>query len=115
MSSTLLLDRSAWDLALDVNGNIAVATEPYAIIQDVASACRTFLSECYYDTTRGIPYSTQILGKRPPLSLLKAKLVGAAMTVPGVLSAQAFITSVGRTISGQVQIRTASGTQTVTL
>jgi hypothetical protein len=53
---TLLLDRSLWDLTLDINGNIAMASEPYAIAQDVASACRTFLGECYYDTSQGVPY-----------------------------------------------------------
>lgn len=34
---TLLLDQKSWDLTLDAAGNIAVAAEPYAIAQDVAS------------------------------------------------------------------------------
>lgn len=114
--NTLLLDRSAWDLALDVRGNIALASEPYSIVQDVASACRLFAGELYYQTNRGIPYFGQILGKRPPLALLKARLVEAALSVPGVLTARCFLTSIkGRELSGQVQITTASGPAIVNL
>ena len=113
MAATFLLDRSAWDTCLDVYGNIAVATEPYSIIQDVASACRVVLGECYFDTTRGLPYFTQILGKRPPLSLVKFQLEKAALTVPLVATAKAFLTSVGRTLSGQVQVTTTTGLRLV--
>jgi hypothetical protein len=35
---TLLLDTVAWDLVLDVNGNIAVADEPYALAQLIGKA-----------------------------------------------------------------------------
>ena len=101
---------STWDLTLDVNGNIAVASEPYALAQDVASACRTYLGEVYYDTTQGIPYSGQILGQTPPIELLRAQLVAAALTVPDVVSAQVYLTFVGRVIGGQVQFTDSNGT-----
>lgn len=112
---TLLLDRSDWDLCINAAGNIAMASDPYSIIQDVASRCRLFLGELYYDTTQGIPYFTQILGKRPPLQLVKNQLVRAAMMVPGVLSARVFITRFeGRELSGQIQIMTRGGPLVVT-
>lgn len=108
--NTLLLDRTAWDLVLDASGNIAVAAEPYALAQDAASACKLFLGELYYDTSQGIPYFQQILGKFPSLALVKAQLVVAAMTVPGVVAAQVFITSLsGRALSGQVQVTDRNG------
>ena len=50
VAATLLLDRTTWDLCLDANGNIAMATGPYAIAQDVASAVRL-----WHDTTKGVP------------------------------------------------------------
>jgi hypothetical protein len=116
MPATLLLDRSSWDLAIDVSGNIAVASEPYSQVQDVASACRLFLGEAWFATGRGIPYFSLILGKRPPLSLVKTKLVAAALTVPGVISAKAFLTALKqRAIGGQVQIVTQSGPAVVSL
>ncbi len=107
--NTLLLDPISWDLILDVNGNIAVAAEPYALAQDAASACRTFLGEVFYDTTMGVNYGA-ILGKRPSTAFLKAQFVEAALTVPDVATAKCFITGIqGRTVSGQVQITSASG------
>jgi hypothetical protein len=114
MPSTLLLDTVEWDMLIDVNGNIAVATEPYALAQDAASAIRTFLGELFYDVSRGVPYFQTILGQTPPLSYLKAQFVAAALTVPGVTAAQCFISSVkGRVVTGQVQITTASGATAV--
>ena len=84
MPKTLLLDQDAWDLVLDAAGNIAVAGEPYAVAQDVASAIRTFTGDCYYDTAKGIPYWRQILGKYPPMSLVRDRIVTEAKREPGV-------------------------------
>lgn len=113
--STLLLDRSGWDIGLDANGNIAVASEPYSLAQDAASAIRTFLGECYWDTTVGIPWLTQIFGKPVPASLVKQYMIDAALTVPDVVAAQVFITGLtARTLTGQVQVTAASNGQTST-
>lgn len=95
---------------LDASGNIAVAAEPYALAQDAASAIKTFLGECYFDTTVGVPYLTQVLGKKIPLAILKQLLVDAALTVPGVVAAQVFITALtDRDLSGQVQVVSENG------
>ena len=108
--NTLLLDQSTWDLVLDASGNIAVASDPYSIAQDCASAVRLFSGELWYDTTQGVPYFAQILGQQPPLSLIKAEFIQAALTVPEVISAQCFIISItNRQVSGQVQVTNASG------
>lgn len=118
MADTLLLDRTPWDLCLDVRGDIALASYPYSIVQDVASACRLFVNELYYGGSAGIPYFQQVLGRFRPTQVLKNALVNAALTVPGVISAQAFLTDVSNTraISGQVQVRLTDGsTQIVTL
>lgn len=107
MASTLLLDADTWDWVVDANGNWAVADEPYSQAQDAASAIRLVLGELYYDTSAGVPYD-QILGKAKNLALLKASLVAAALTVPGVISADVFITAItDRTVTGQVQITTS--------
>ena len=102
--ASLALDRTAWDLVLDVKGDIAVATGPYACAQDVATAIRLQLGELWYDTTKGIPYYSQILGHFPTLQLLKAQFVRAALTVPEVASAVVFLYRVGREIRGQVRV-----------
>ncbi len=112
--STLFLSPVTWDLCVDINGNIAVAGPPYSLAQDAASTIRCFLGECWYDTAQGIPWFQQIIGFTPTLSLVKAYLVAAALTVPGVTAAQCYITSfAGRKVSGQVQITDISGVTSV--
>lgn len=108
---TLLLDRTAWDLALDSLGNIALADEPYSIAQDVASAIKTFLGECWYDTRIGLPYFEQVLDKLPPVQLLQKLVETQALTVPGVTTAKCTITEfTDRTVRGFVEV---NGTDTV--
>jgi hypothetical protein len=86
MATTLLLDRAGWDLALNASGDIALASEPYAQEQDVASMCRVFAGEA------------------------------AALLVPGVTAATVFLTDViDRAIGGQIQIETTTGTGIVAL
>jgi hypothetical protein len=110
IQNTLLLDQSVWDLVLDVNGNIALAGAPYSIAQDVASAVRTFLGECWYDNTQGLPYWQQILGELPPLQFIESKITIASLTVPNVVATKVTFTSFdNRNLSGQVQIIDTDG------
>lgn len=103
--NTLLLDRTRWDLVLDASGDIAMARNPYSIAQDVASAARLFAGELWYDTAKGVPYFEQILGKQPPLQLVKARIAAAAKTVPEVVRAVVYIDAIeNRQLSGQIQI-----------
>ena len=117
--NTLLLDLGLWDLTLDAFGNIALAAEPYALAQDVASACRTVLGEVYYDTTLGVDYFGQIFGLTPPTSVFQEMFVAAALTVPDVVSATCNIEAydpVTRLATGQVLFTDSSHqTQTVGL
>jgi hypothetical protein len=117
--NTLLLNAN-WDLTLNTSGNIATAyddapvpaneREAYALAQDAASAIKTFQGECWYNTLLGVPYWVSILGQWPPITLMKAKFVSAALTVPDVASAVCYIASfTNREITGQVQITSVSG------
>ncbi len=97
---TLLLSNPTWDLTADVYGNIATLTQGGsddvgygALAQDAASEQRLFLGEAYYDTTRGVPFWQQILGLWPPLSLVRAYLVDAALLTPAVVGCQVFFSS----------------------
>ena len=116
MAATLLLDRDGWDLALDASGNIARATEPYSQVQDAASAVRVFEGEAFYNTTLGVPYWTDVLGRAQPSQIMRARAQQAALTVPGVIDATAvLVTLPGRTLGGQIQIRTVAGETGITL
>ncbi|MFC2544876.1 MAG: hypothetical protein ACFNUN_08465 [Aggregatibacter sp.] len=87
--NTIFLNPETWDLALDNDGNIALAKDPYAKAQDVASAVRLFKGELYYDTGKGIPYFDETLGKKQSFALYQFRLEKAALTVPGVITAKA--------------------------
>lgn len=110
MASTLLLDRDNWDLAIDASGNIALASEPYSQAQDAASACKLFEGEAWFDTTIGVPYFAQVFRGGQPVQVLKARLAGAAKSVPGVTAATVVLTELTeRTLTGQLQVRTDAG------
>lgn len=112
MATTILLDTATWDYTVDAAGNWALASEPYSLAQDVASAIRLFRGELWYDLSQGVPYDTKILGESPPLTVFQEYMVQAALTVPGVVSAECIITSYDfatRHVDGQVQFKDVAG------
>ncbi|MBS1057184.1 hypothetical protein [Gluconobacter kondonii] len=113
---SLLLDRSTWGLALDANGNLAVCTEPYSVIQDVACAVRTWLGECWYDTSLGLPYDSGIFDGASSIPLLRSQAEQAAMTVPGIAAAQCALIGprADRSVGGMIAVTLTTGeTQSV--
>ncbi|WP_010508431.1 hypothetical protein [Komagataeibacter europaeus] len=110
--NTLLLDRSTWDLLLDAGGNIAVASDVYAIAQDISSAVRVFLGECWYDTTQGMPYRQNILGRSQSVSVFQKQVEQVALTVTDVAEAQCLVSGLGasRQLTGAILFTTTSGT-----
>jgi hypothetical protein len=111
---TLLLT-TAWDLGLDANGNIALATAPYSVAQDMSSQCRQWQGEYIYDVDDGVPLAS-IVGETPSLALIKSDFAQAAGLVPGTSNAVCFISAVKeRNVQGQVQatVTLADGTKFV--
>jgi len=112
--NTLLLDNSAWDLVLNANGDIAMASAYYSIAQDVASALRTNKGECIYDIELGVPYYENILGKLPPLTYVKAQLEQQALTVPNTVRAKVTFTGFSnRTLVGECLVTDTDNNQFV--
>ncbi len=110
---TLLLTRD-WDVTLDQQGNLALASDPLSQAQDAASEIKLFRGELWYDTRQGIPYWQEILGKLPPVALMQAKFRAAALRVPGVVTATVSIDSVAnREVVGQVVITNAQSQRVV--
>ncbi|MDS7935677.1 hypothetical protein RMB03_17350 [Acinetobacter sp. V91_7] len=90
MNKTLFLHPETWDLALDVEGNIAMATDTYQKAQDISSACRTFKKDVYHRQEDGIPYSEEVLGKgKYSLALYRKHLNDAALSIQGVTEVNA--------------------------
>lgn len=108
---TLFLVPETWDLTLDVRGNIASASDIYQMAQDICSAGRTFTKDVYFNQDQGIPYFENILGAKGfPLSLYKKYLEDAALSIPGVESAQAIIQAgPERSATGAIVFSTETG------
>lgn len=109
---TLLLDPSTWDLLIDSAGNIAKASNPYAIAQDVASAIKLFEGELFFDNTKGVQYFEEIFKKPNPENTLVLQIEAAAKTVPEVTDARCtslYYDRVARTITGTVEVIDVNG------
>lgn len=105
--NTLILAQDTWDLITDISGNIAMATEPYAVAQDVASAIRVFTGDIWYNQAEGIPYFDTVLGRAPSMTYLRSQIEARALTVPGVERAQCLFANLDtttRSLRGQVRI-----------
>lgn len=111
MFDTIALNPSTWDLTLDPTGSIAVLHTSSAIAQDVASAVQTYQGECWFDTTVGLPYFTQILGEGVNAPLWAGLYNQAALAVPNVAAAQTTFTAVtsDRKLSGTVEVIDTNG------
>jgi len=106
---TLYLDPETWDLVVDSYSNIAVASSPYAVAQDVASECLLWHGEARYDTSKGIPYEPSILGELPPPAKLISWFKSAAEGVPEVDTANVVLDFKDRHLTGEIQISLESG------
>lgn len=94
----------------DITPNLTVLTGNAAITQDVASACRTWEGEAWYNTLLGVPYLPTIFARRPTLNAVKNLLISQAIQVPGVGSVTVYLTAgPGRVIGGQIQIKNSAG------
>lgn len=112
--TSLLLDCAEWDLCVDQNGDLAICSTPYSVTQDVACALRTFLGECFYDTARGIPYFTQVLGRGHAEVEFKSRAEDIAAAVPGVASGRCFISPAAsdRRLHGLISLNLEGGGMT---
>lgn len=109
--STLLLSHDDHDLLVDAYGNIAMASTPYAYSQDVATASLMFKGEHVYYGGIGIPYFQEILGQRSPISIIKGHYEHAALSVQGIGSAEAVLTTnKERGLTGEIRCSTIDGT-----
>lgn len=84
---SLVLDWNTWDLKLDAAGNIQLFTPANynsSVAQDAACAIKTFLGDCWYNQTLGMPWLQSIFGQNPPLSFVSAKLIAQVLTMANI-------------------------------
>ena len=109
--NTLLLSVDGWDLTQDAAGNIALASPPYAVAQDVASACQAWKGELWYDTTLGIDFES-LLWNSPGAPAIQQAFNQQALTVSSVATATTTLsasTGSGGAVTGQIAFTNSTG------
>ncbi|QDH14137.1 hypothetical protein E3E12_07995 [Formicincola oecophyllae] len=111
MTTSLTLNERGWDLTLDGAGNLATLSGHAATLQDVASALQTWIGECFYDLSQGLPYDSGLLGPTDSPSLFAAQAEAAALQVPGVAAVRCVPQALGpgRQLSGVVGVTFTDG------
>ena len=118
MASTIALSTASWDLTLNAQKHIAIATGAQSIAQQVACAIRVWLGELYYDTTQGINFIA-IFTRTSNTSVLAASINAVALLVPGVLSAKTTLAPLNTTtrqvssLSGVISIVTTTSARPI--
>lgn len=110
-STSLYLDPSTWDIGIDSVGRLKTVSNPYAIAQDVACACKAVLGEVIYDTTLGIPYFSSLFGRHVSTTLVTHYLSKQAMRLPTVSTVNVSLSAdkSTRNTSGQIYITDTNG------
>lgn len=110
---TAALDANSWDLQLDANGNVVMAKETNAIVQNVCNEGRLFTGDAYFRFEDGIDWFTDQLGEPVQEAVTSENLRTAALAVPGVLSVDSVtineLNQKTRTLHGTIEITTEGG------
>lgn len=91
LTKSLQLDNDSWDILLDGAGNLAITSDKQAVAQDVATACLSHLGEVWFDTTLGIPWLSEIVGKNSSVSYIQNQMEEEALRLPYVAQALATV------------------------
>jgi len=78
------------DLHLDGNGHLAVVTGAAAVAQHVRQRLKTFQGEWFLDTTAGVPWLAQLLGKQYDPALAEAVVKAEILNTHGVREITSF-------------------------
>lgn len=114
MAYTTMKLEESWDLTLDGDGNLAIATNSEAVAQDVASACMVFSGECWFNNTLGIPWKESVLGHQFTPGFISQKMQSEAKKLPIVDQALAsvFFDKSSRRTTGTIRVTDITGAST---
>lgn len=98
----IAIDPDTNDLFLGTDGNLAVVTDAAAVGQHVRQRLMTFEGEWFLDTTAGVPWLSDILGKRYDPELAESVVKAEILATDGVASIEAFSVSFQRSTRGLI-------------
>lgn len=96
----LAIDPATNDLFLDSAGNLATVTDAEAVGQHAKQRLGTFQGEWVYDTTAGVPWLSQILGKSYDPALAEAVVKAELLDTDGVEEITSFSVGFDKTSRG---------------
>lgn len=86
----LAVDPSTNDLYLDSTGALATVEDAHAVGQHVRQRLKTFAQEWFLDTTAGVPWLTDILGRGYDPALAEAVIKAEILDTDGVTEISRF-------------------------
>lgn len=107
----IALDQDTNDLFLTADGNLAMAQDAEAVGQHARQRIQTFGGEWYLDTTCGVPWLAQILGRRYDPALAEAVVKSEILNTDGVTEITAFSVSFDRASRGVFMRSVEVGTE----
>lgn len=88
------------DLALTADGNLDIVRDAEAIGQHARQRVMTFQGEWFIDTTCGVPWLDQIMGRQFDPALSESVIKKELIETDGVTAIEAFSLSFNRTLRG---------------
>lgn len=92
----LAIDQKTNDLFLDADGNLATVTDAEAVGQHTRQRLQTYQGEWFLDTTAGVPWLSDILGRQYDPALAEAVIKAEIFKTLGVTGITSFSTSFSR-------------------
>lgn len=95
----IAIDQTTNDLIF-ADGNLVMARDALAVGQHARQRLSTFDGEWFLDTTVGVPWLNQILGKRYDPALAESVVKASLLATDGVTEITSFSVSFGRATRG---------------
>lgn len=86
----LAIDPATNDMHLDGDGNLALVRSAEAVGQHIRQRLKTYEGEWFLDTTAGVPWLSEILGRRFDPALAEAVIKAEILATDGVTEITSF-------------------------
>ena len=96
------IDQATNDLFLTAAGNLATVTDAEAVGQHARQRLSTFSREWFLDTTAGVPWLDQILGKAYDPALAESVVKAEILNTDGVTEITSFSVSFDKATRGLI-------------
>lgn len=100
----LAIDQTTNDLFLEADGNLAIVRDAKAVGQHVRQRLMTYEREWFLDTTAGVPWLDEIMGRRYDPALAEAVVKAEILDTDAVVEITSFSVGFVRNIR-QLQIK----------